>query len=285
MVRPGAVCWLLAAAVAEAQKCSVTKELDPGREESVPCVFPFSHAGTSHLTCTGAGHPRGMEWCSTKVDAAGNHVAGGGHWGVCGAGCPREPGCPPGWTRLATGCYRLMEESNLGKSAAAALCGQYGGHLVEVSSSEEVAAINSWYKAAVEDQCLYTADIIWLGIHNDTEADVWRSDRTGEALTFTHWLDSEPNHAGDNEMCAAFFPNSHFSSDFKLKESGWFDVPCDNEGFSIKWKLNMRALCERDVAGPKTEPEPTKQPSNELKIGENGCYEGDTLLFRDIYKC
>ena len=28
-------------------------------------------------------------WCSTKVDGRGVLLVGGGHWGICGKGCPQ----------------------------------------------------------------------------------------------------------------------------------------------------------------------------------------------------
>ena len=42
-----------------------------------------------------------------QVSDSGEHVSGGGHWGVCGPGCPQEIACHEGWTRLASGCYLL----------------------------------------------------------------------------------------------------------------------------------------------------------------------------------
>lgn len=84
--------------------------------------------------------------------------------------------------------------------------------MVEMNSKEELDAINDWYKASVETQCMFDSDILWLGIHNDTNisdgpGNVWKYDRTGEPVSFKYWLDSEPNHGNDNERCAGFFPN------------------------------------------------------------------------------
>ena len=69
---------------------------------------------------------------------------------------------------------------------------------------------------------------------------------------------------------------SYFSNQYELKQFGWFDYKCDGRGFDVKWKVNMRALCERDVqvkgriastASKKEEDAPT--------FGADGCYEGD----------
>ena len=139
-------------------------------------------------------------------------MSGGGHWGVCGSGCPRDPRCPPGWTELHTGCYKLMERKRVTKLEATEACEEVGGYVVEIDSKEEVDALNAWYRASVETQCMFDSNILWLGIHNDTnlsdgERNVWRSDRTGEPIAYQYWLDSEPNYGGDNERCAGFFPN------------------------------------------------------------------------------
>ena len=53
-----------------AQKCSVTRQTDPGVEEAVPCVFPFTYKGETFMTCTARDQPGGQEWCSTKVSIA-----------------------------------------------------------------------------------------------------------------------------------------------------------------------------------------------------------------------
>ena len=52
------------------------------------CIFPFTFANRVHLTCTTLdGDP--SPWCSTRVDSAGVHVSGQGHWEYC-----TDPNCP-----------------------------------------------------------------------------------------------------------------------------------------------------------------------------------------------
>ena len=62
------------ALITAAQKCSVTRESDPGVEEAVPCVFPFTYKGQTHMTCTARDEPGGREWCSTKVWVSMTHI-------------------------------------------------------------------------------------------------------------------------------------------------------------------------------------------------------------------
>ena len=186
--------------------------------------------GVTYTSCTAAGHPEGKEWCSTRVEAdTRDHVEHGGHWGVCGDTCPRDPACPrhAGWRQLETGCYKLLPDMNMNKvgrvrmvnvpriggvsskcpqTAAAAACGEQGGRLLELEGGAELAALAAWLRA-LEPPCLYEAAVLWLGIRNTTAAGAssWVADSTGQTIAFSHWLDTEPNHAGDTEMCAAVF--------------------------------------------------------------------------------
>ena len=195
-------------------------------------------------SCTAAGHPEGKEWCSPLVEAdTRDHVQHGGHWGVCGHTCPRDPACPrhAGWQQLETGCYKLLPDMNMNKvsernidrvggmmvtqigggsheprirvvsskcdqTAAAAACGEQGGRLLELEGGAELAALAAWLRA-LEPPCLYEAAVLWLGLRNTTAAGAssWVADSTGQTIAFSHWLDTEPNHAGDTEMCAAVF--------------------------------------------------------------------------------
>ena len=59
-----------------------------GPSSDVACVFPFKFDGNTHYKCI---WDESGAWCSTKVDANGNHVGGQGNWGNCGQGCPIMP--------------------------------------------------------------------------------------------------------------------------------------------------------------------------------------------------
>ena len=94
------------------EDCLTKTAVDPFTTANVPCVFPFTYAGRTYTTCTTEGHLQQKSWCSTKVDAEGVHVEGEGHWGLCGKVCPQEVGCPVGWQRLASGCYRFEDSED-----------------------------------------------------------------------------------------------------------------------------------------------------------------------------
>merc|ERR1712172_97426 len=61
-----------------------------GPGQGKPCVFPFRFGGTLRSSCITDLDPEGKFWCSTRVDAGGNHVTGTGEWGHCSAGCSQE---------------------------------------------------------------------------------------------------------------------------------------------------------------------------------------------------
>ena len=54
-----------------------------------PCIFPFKWKKTWHYYCI---RDEDGAWCSTAVDASGNHLGGQGKWGNCGPGCPMPHG-------------------------------------------------------------------------------------------------------------------------------------------------------------------------------------------------
>ena len=88
------------------------------------------------------------------------------------------------------------------QTAAAAACGEQGGRLLELEGGAELAALAAWLRA-MEPPCLYEAAVLWLGIRNTTAAGAssWVADSTGQTIAFSHWLDTEPNHAG-TRRCA-----------------------------------------------------------------------------------
>ena len=56
-----------------------------GPSANMPCIFPFRFRGVTYNEC--ALDSDGY-WCSTAVDAAGDHIGGQGNWGICSQDCP-----------------------------------------------------------------------------------------------------------------------------------------------------------------------------------------------------
>ena len=54
------------------------------------CVFPFKFRNKQFRGCTTEFDDTGAAWCSTKVNAEGEHVSGAGEWGYC-RGCSTTP--------------------------------------------------------------------------------------------------------------------------------------------------------------------------------------------------
>ena len=52
------------------------------------CQFPFIYQGEKYEACPPDPEDPNENWCSTRTDADGEHVGGGGHYGFCGDSCP-----------------------------------------------------------------------------------------------------------------------------------------------------------------------------------------------------
>ena len=72
------------------------------------CIFPFIYKGRSYDTCITLDSEE--PWCSTAVDAFGNHIAG--NEGLCSDSCAsRQTNCPVGflWQGFADTCYHVRK--------------------------------------------------------------------------------------------------------------------------------------------------------------------------------
>ena len=157
--------------------CLSRQPVSPGPNQLLPCKFPFTdESGASHEACTTHRHPAGLVWCGLEA----------GGWATCGPDCPVEPvtggcvpadcyglqGCPDGWTRLSTGCYRVVagpSGAGLSKDEAGRECEARGGRLAGVESKEEREAVAAWYRGTQQPNCYQQASVLWLGIHNHTK--------------------------------------------------------------------------------------------------------------------
>ncbi len=57
-----------------------------GEKPGLPCVIPFKYGDVTYTTCTTRNSEYGL-WCSTAVDAQGNHIVN--NWGYCAPDCFR----------------------------------------------------------------------------------------------------------------------------------------------------------------------------------------------------
>ncbi len=55
-----------------------------GPNPNAACVFPFKHNDQTYFGCPIDPEDSSKRWCSTKVDANGNHLTGQGAYGECG---------------------------------------------------------------------------------------------------------------------------------------------------------------------------------------------------------
>jgi hypothetical protein len=59
-----------------------------GPKPNAPCVFPFKFQGEVYNGCPVDLEDPSKRWCSTRVDANGEHITGAGEFGHCGPDCP-----------------------------------------------------------------------------------------------------------------------------------------------------------------------------------------------------
>ena len=52
------------------------------------CQFPFIYKGEKYEACPPDPEDPNENWCSTRTNADGKHVGGGGHYGFCDNNCP-----------------------------------------------------------------------------------------------------------------------------------------------------------------------------------------------------
>lgn len=134
-------------------KTSETDTGEGGRGHlNTPCQLPFTLRGRTYYACTyDYSHITGYKpWCSTKVDANGKHVSGGGNWGICDDiyNCP----IPPKHCGEPVRTRRLPEDRD---------------DNVDIEQMP-------W--------------MVSLGTYNDDEPDVWQHQCGGSLITSTHVL-------------------------------------------------------------------------------------------------
>merc|ERR1711963_293246 len=69
--------------------CSTVSGPSVGKQ----CVFPFKFQGVTYNGCAEwiyGGEHHGSTWCSTKVDANGEHLDGVSEWGICPDSCSKH---------------------------------------------------------------------------------------------------------------------------------------------------------------------------------------------------
>ena len=118
-------------------------------------------------------------------------------------------------------CY-WNNNSSSNWNAAKNACTNAGGYLVTIGSAAE----NSF----VDDELLGRSNR-WIGLSDTASEDhfVWVD---GSPLTYTNWVEGEPNDWGTGEDCAAIY-----GSDAGDLAGQWNDTACSG---------NLRSICEAD---------------------------------------
>ena len=119
--------------------------------------------------------------------------------------------------RPATNCYTYHKEKK-NYDEAEATCHTEGGHLIEINSEWEQLFL----------QGLVGGNYVWIGLQDRFQEGNWSTWNSGTPLSYSNWLQGEPNNLANVEHCAGTFPQK------------WNDFPC-----SAHWGF----VCENSHIG------------------------------------
>lgn len=123
--------------------------------------------------------------------------------------------------------YELYDNS-MTWDKAKSKCEELGGHLVTITSQEEIDII----KKLITSGNRYG---YWTGLADIDKNKIWEN-ITGEVSNYSYWAENQPDYFEDNEDCA-IIQNE--------KDYRWNDVPHDCASYHIGF------ICEYEVEEPK----------------------------------
>ncbi len=133
-----------------------------------------------------------------------------------------EASCGNGYSEYSGSCYKYHEYYVTWQDAENQ-CVSEGGHLVSITSENEMKFINNWISIWYSAYNLGYDGTVWTGLNDlSTEGNfVWSS---GEAVTYTNWNDFKLNDFIGEEDCV------------HLLNYKWNNYPCDQ---------HLTFVCER----------------------------------------
>ncbi|XP_025099620.1 perlucin-like protein [Pomacea canaliculata] len=125
--------------------------------------------------------------------------------------------CPDSWTPFGSSCYVFIVQP-LTWIDAAALCGVFGGNLVEINNLSE----NDFVWNLLTSRNVSEA---WIGMSDLAQEGHWRWS-SGATLSLTNWWPGEPNNLNGNENGGEIWTGGK-----------WNDTPTSRE---------LPSVCERN---------------------------------------
>lgn len=108
-------------------------------------------------------------------------------------------------------------------------CTRYGGHLVTISSQEEMDAVLDLLPNSPK---LY----YWIGLYRNSVDNAWEW-VTDEVVTYLNWADGEPNdYSDDGENCAHLYTESNMFGQWNDEQDSAADLSISNMGFICEWE-------------------------------------------------
>ncbi|XP_070537563.1 collectin-12-like [Ptychodera flava] len=116
-------------------------------------------------------------------------------------------GCPSGWITFRQSCYYIYDYHLYTFEEAETVCEATDSTLVIINDAEE----NLFLKAFTRNQ-----RHIWIGITDIEDEGVWVW-LDGSPLTYSNWMNGQPDNYGKREHCGHLYSNQH---------GRWNDYPC-----------------------------------------------------------
>ncbi len=116
-------------------------------------------------------------------------------------------------------CYRYHDE-RVDCLEAQDICASEGGHLVEINNEQEQMLLNGWHP--------FVLVYLWIGLSDKYEQGNWKKWNSGAPVTYSNWMEGEPNidyqNAREAEHCAEMMRSNWWSYRGK-----WNDLKCDRK--------------------------------------------------------
>ncbi|XP_042223061.1 macrophage mannose receptor 1-like isoform X2 [Homarus americanus] len=119
--------------------------------------------------------------------------------------------CPDGWSYWNNHCYYLSTQYTDWDSAQGWCKENFGSQLVSITNKDENIFISG----------MLSSQNIWIGLHDDNNGHNWHW-ADGTQLSYSNWLNGEPNNANGNEHCGELRTED-------MWYGHWNDISCSSQ--------------------------------------------------------
>ena len=142
----------------------------------------------------------------------------------------RDTGCPGGWIRHTTSCFRVIDSPTLKWDLARRTCQDLAADLAIIRSATE----NNFIFDLIRKQQTVTNWGAWLGLYRKADTKFYWIDNTPLEGRYSAWASGEPNY--HHEKCAHVYAEG---SD----QGEWNDISCNINAKSLNYAPVV--LCQK----------------------------------------